>query len=215
MEEQNKWLVVLLPGKSHGWRSLVSCSPWGREESDMTEQLHFQFSLSCIEEGNGTPLQYSCLENPRDRGAWWAALYGVAQSWTWLRRLSSSSSSSSMEAIYLGVCVLGHFSHVQLSVTPWTMASQAPLFMGLSRQEYWSGLPFPSPMIKYEVSEVSEVKLLSPVRLLETPWTVAYLAPLSMGFSRQEYWSGLPFPSPINFVLITYILGPLFSYLWN
>ena len=215
MEEQNKWLVVLLPGKSHGWRSLVGCSPWGREELDMTEQLHFQFSLSCIEEGNGTPLQYSCLENPRDRGAWWAALYGVAQSWTWLRQLSSSSNSSSMEAIYLGVCVLGHFSHVQLSATPWTMASQAPLFMGLSRQEYWSGLPFPSPMIKYEVSEVSEVKLLSPVRLLETPWTVAYLAPLSMGFSRQEYWSGLPFPSPINFVLITYILGPLFSYLWN
>ena len=64
---------VLLPGKSHGWRSLVGCSPWGREESDMTEQLHFQFSLSCIGEGNGNPLQCSCLENPRDRGAWWAA----------------------------------------------------------------------------------------------------------------------------------------------
>ena len=101
-----------------------------------------------------------------------------------------------MEAIYLGVCVLGHFRHVQLSATPWTMASQAPLSMGLSRQEYWSGLLFPSPMIKYEVSEVSEVKLLSPVRLLETPWTVAHQAPPSMGFPRQEYWNGLPFPSP-------------------
>ena len=56
---------VLLPGKSHGWRSLVGCSPWGREESDTTEQ-HFHFSLSCIEEGNGNPLQCSCLENPRD-----------------------------------------------------------------------------------------------------------------------------------------------------
>ena len=56
---------VLLPGKSHGWRSLVGCSPWGREESDMTERLHFHFSLSCIGEGNGNPLLCSCLENPR------------------------------------------------------------------------------------------------------------------------------------------------------
>ena len=55
---------VLLPGKSHGWRSLVGCSPWGRWESDTTEQLHFHFSLSCIGEGNGNPVQGSCLENP-------------------------------------------------------------------------------------------------------------------------------------------------------
>ena len=82
---------VLLPGKSHGWRSLVGCSPWGHEESDMTERLHFHFSLSCIGEGNGNPLQCSCLENPRDGRAWWAAIYGVAQSWTWLKQLSSSS----------------------------------------------------------------------------------------------------------------------------
>ena len=83
---------VLLPGKSHGWRSLVACRPWGCEESDTTEWLHFHFSLSCIGEGNGNPLQCSCLENPRDGGAWWAAVYGVAQSWTRLKRLSSSSS---------------------------------------------------------------------------------------------------------------------------
>ena len=57
---------VLLPGKSHGWRSLVGCSPWGHEEWDTTEHLHFHFSLSCIGEGNGNPLQCSCLENPRD-----------------------------------------------------------------------------------------------------------------------------------------------------
>ena len=68
---------VLLPGKSHGWRSLVGYSPCGHEESDTTERLHFQFSLSCIGEENGNPLQYSCLENPSDRGAWWAAVYGV------------------------------------------------------------------------------------------------------------------------------------------
>ena len=84
---------VLLPRKSHGRRSLVGCSPWGREESDRTERLHFHFSLSCIGEGNGNPLQCSCLENPSDGGAWWAAVYGVAQSQTRLKRLSSSSSS--------------------------------------------------------------------------------------------------------------------------
>ena len=83
---------VLLPGKSHGWRRLVGCSPWDREESDTTERLHFHFLRSCIGEGNGNPLQCSCLENPRDGGAWWAAVYGVAQSWTRLKRLSSSSS---------------------------------------------------------------------------------------------------------------------------
>ena len=73
---------VLLPEKSHGWRRLVGCSPWGRQESDTTERLHFHFSLSYIGEGNGSPLQCSCLENPRDGGAWWAAIYGVAQSRT-------------------------------------------------------------------------------------------------------------------------------------
>ena len=76
---------VLLPGKSHGWRSLVGCSPWGCEESDTTERLPFHFSLSCIGEGNGKPLRCSCLENPRDGGAWWAAVYGVTQSRTRLK----------------------------------------------------------------------------------------------------------------------------------
>ena len=83
--------LVLLPGKSHGQKSLVGCSPWGRWELDTTEWLPFHFSLSCIGEGNGNPLQCSCLENPRDGGAWWAAVYGVTQSWTRLKRLSSSS----------------------------------------------------------------------------------------------------------------------------
>ena len=82
---------VLLPGKSHGWRSLVGCSPCGRWGSDMTERLHFHFSLSCIGEGNGNPLQCSCLENPRDGRAWWAAISGVTQSRTRLKWLSSSS----------------------------------------------------------------------------------------------------------------------------
>ena len=89
--------VYCLPGKSHGWRSLVGYSPWGRWESDTTEQLHFHFSLSCIGEGNDGPLQCSCLENPRDGEAWWAAVYGVAQSRTRLKWLSSSSSNCAID----------------------------------------------------------------------------------------------------------------------
>ena len=97
---------VLLPGKSHGWRSLVGCSPWGHEESNKTEQLPFHFSLSCIGEGNGNPLQCSCLENPREGGAWWAAVYRITQSRTGLKWLSSSSSSSSItwEALLTTMC---------------------------------------------------------------------------------------------------------------
>ena len=94
-KQRRQWhpAPVLLLGKSHVWRSLVGCSPWGHQESDMTERLHFHFSLSCIGEGNGNPLQCSCLENPRDGGGWWAAISGVAQSRTQLKQLSSSSSS--------------------------------------------------------------------------------------------------------------------------
>ena len=71
-----------LPWKIPWTEGLVGSSPWGRQELDRTERLHFHFSLSCIGEGNGNPLQYSCLENPRDGGAWWAAVYGIAQSQT-------------------------------------------------------------------------------------------------------------------------------------
>ena len=91
---------VLLPGKSHGRRSLVDWSTGGHWEWDTTERLHLHFSLSCTGEENGNPLQCSCLENPRDRGAWWAAIYGVAQSLTRLKRLSSSSSSCPFKESY-------------------------------------------------------------------------------------------------------------------
>ena len=93
---------VPLPGKSHGQRSLVGCSPWGREVSDMTEKFHFHFSLSWIGEGNGNPLQCSCLENPRDGRAWWAAIYGVVHSRTRLKWLSSSSSSMVFPIVMYG-----------------------------------------------------------------------------------------------------------------
>ena len=79
---------------------------FGLKESDVTERLHFHFSLSCTGEGNGNPLQCSCLENPRDGEAWWAAVSGVAQSPTQLKRLSSSSSSSSSRG---GTELLGNF----------------------------------------------------------------------------------------------------------
>ena len=82
-------------------------SPWCRNELEMTERLHFHFSLSCIGGGSGNPLWYSCLENPRDGGAWWADVYGVAQSWTRLKQLSSSSSLSvSLEPIECAFCLV-------------------------------------------------------------------------------------------------------------
>ena len=92
MHRRRKWqpTPVFLPGETQGWGSLVGCCLWDHTQLDMTEGLPFHFSLSCIGEGNGNPLQCSYLEKPRDGGAWWAAVYGVAQSWTPLKRLSSS-----------------------------------------------------------------------------------------------------------------------------
>ena len=78
----------------------MGCSPWGREESDTTVRLHFHFLLSCIGEGNGNPLQCSCLENPRDRGAWWLAVYGVAQS----LKTSQSVTSEAVPSVLASVC---------------------------------------------------------------------------------------------------------------
>ena len=115
----NIWCFNVLDfshGKSHGRRSVVGCSPWGRKESDTTERLPFHFSLSCIGEGNGNPLQCSCLENPRDGGAWWAAIYGVTQSRTQLKWLSSSSSSNR----YI---VVSHCFNLQFSNDVWHWAS--------------------------------------------------------------------------------------------
>ena len=96
LSRRRQWQAtpVLLPRKSHGWRSLVSCSPRGRYELDATGWLHFHFSLSRNGEGNGNPLQCSCLENPRDSRAGWAAVYGVAQSRTRMKWLSSSMAIS-------------------------------------------------------------------------------------------------------------------------
>ena len=106
---------VLLPGKSHGRRSLVGYSPWGLEESDRTARLHFHFSLSSIGEGNGNALLCSCLENPRDGGAWWDAI-----------RLSQPLSSPSPPAFNLSqhqglfqlVSSLNHVANFSFSISP-------------------------------------------------------------------------------------------------
>ena len=104
----------------------------------MTERLQFHFSLSCAGEGNGNPLQCSCLENPRDGGAWGAAVYGVAQCQTRLKRLSSSTSPSNrLDTFQPG----GGTS--SSGVKSFCLFIQS---MSFFRQEYGSGLPFPSPL---------------------------------------------------------------------
>ena len=93
-----------------------------RVRHDTTERLHFHFSLSCIGEGNGNPLQCSCLENPRDGRVWWAAIYGVAQSGTRLKRLSSSSSRSDLALVH----ALGHLGGDVTQAIGWPSMGHRP-----------------------------------------------------------------------------------------
>ena len=117
-----------------------------------------------------------------DREAWRAVIHVVAKSRTRL------SNWTELKLLLL----LSRFSHVRLCATPWTAAHQAPPSLGFSRQEHWSGLPFPSPVHESEKWKWS----CSVVSDLAPPWTAAYQAPRSMRFSRQEYWSRVPLPSP-------------------
>ena len=114
---------------------------------------------------------------------------------------------SSQRAQQLCLCVLSHFSHVQLFATPWTVARQAPLCMGFPKEEYWSGLLCPLPEDLPEAPTTVQwqswdsnpggcVYVLSCTCFSANPWTVDHQAPLFMGFSSQEYWSGLPCPPP-------------------
>ena len=96
--------------------------------------------------------------------------------------------------VLLLLLLLSSFSRVQLCATPWTAAHQAPPSLGFSRQEHWSGLPFPSPM--HESRKWKRNRSVISDWLFVTPWTAAYQAPPSTGFSRQEYWSGVPLSSP-------------------
>ena len=132
--------------------------------------------------------------------------YSIHWQWTW-----------SSKSLWYGfaMLLLSHFSCVWLCVTPQTAAHQAPPSLGFSRQEHWSGLPFPSPM-----HESEKWKWSRSVWLFVTPWTAAHQAPPSMGFSRQEYWSGLSLPSPwiyneinVSFFLFQQILKIIFIFL--
>ena len=120
---------VLFPGKSHGRRSLVGCSPWGREESDTTERLHFDFSLSCIGGGNGNPLQCSCLENPRG---------GVAQSRTRLKWLSSISSITFYTHFWMLPSASGFLN--ASCVLPWSHVPKNAAIRGRCRQKLRAGV---------------------------------------------------------------------------
>ena len=129
--------AVLLLGKSHGQRSLIGCSPWGHW---VGQDWATSLSLLSIGEGNGNPLQCSCLENPRDGEAWWTAVYGVPQSRTWLKWLSSSSSSyyqgsfgnfaetlAPFPGLWNIVVFVQLLSRVWLFATPWTATHQDSL----------------------------------------------------------------------------------------
>ena len=156
----------------------MGCSPWDHKELDTTERLPFHFSLSCIGEGNGNPLQCSFLENPRDGGAWWASVFGVAQSWTQLKPLSSSSS------IYRSFVSLGRFIPKYFILFVAMVNGIVSLI----------SLPVFHPVTFWTLSS----RLCSDAQscLFATPWTVACHVPESTGFSRKEYWSGVPGPPP-------------------
>ena len=147
--------------------------------------------ISCIGEGNGNPLQCSCLENPRDGGAWWAVIYGVAQSQTWLKWLSSIQNSQIWKnSVRNFVKVLRFRKYGRMDIVahkPSLMIIEEWIFLCVQSENTW---------VFTEILTVCY--LLSHVQLFETPWTAAHQAPPSMGFSRQEYWSGVPSPSPQN-----------------
>ena len=133
------------PARKIPWmEELEGCSPWGRWGSDTTERLHFHFSLWCVGEGNGNPLQCSCLENPRDVGAWWAAVSGVAQSRTRLKWLSSSSSDRAWPFLSL-------VPHV-----PWPHGP-------------WASVPSSSHLVSSLVTTMKSVCLLTSLVALLTP----------------------------------------------
>ena len=149
-----------------------------------------QFSMhACIGEENGNPLQCSCLENPRDRGAWWAAIYGVAQSRTWLKQLSSNSISPKAHGVS---------SPTQKILSLWHLS--LPSFIRKYKRP-WRIMEVPhSYYRKYHGRSVAAAAAKS-LQSCPTLWDPIDGRPPgspSVGFSRQEHWSGLPFPSPMH-----------------
>jgi len=129
--------------------------------------------------GHGNPLQYSCLENPKDRGGWWATVHGVSKTRTWLKRLSTAAAKSLQSCPTLCDPIDGN---PQGSPVPGILQSRTLEWVVISLSNAW----------KWKV----KVKSLSRIWLLATPWTAAYQASPSIGFSRQKYWSRVPLPSP-------------------
>ena len=172
----------------------------------MTERLHFQFSFPCIGEGNGNPLQCSCLKNPRDGRAWWAAVYGVAWSQTRLKRLSSSSKLLLNEYVHacmykrmLNLLALSSVIFPQMLLCPVIGRKHISLKSHFKEQIFcfhkFHSFTWISLLI-FPMYSLSKCQSLICAQLFVTPWTAAHQAPLSMRFSRQGYWSGSPFPSP-------------------
>ena len=168
---------------------------------DTTEQLHFHFPLSCIGEGNGNPLQCSCLENPRDGRAWWAAVYGVTQSQTRLKWLSSSSSSMSNKSVMPSNHLIPCRPLLLLpSIFPSIRVFSNESVLHIRWPKYWNFSFSISPYNEYSgliffrmdwldlfAVQGSLKSRFSHVQLFSTLWTIARQAPLSMEFSRQEY----------------------------
>ena len=147
---------------------------------DTTERLHFHFSLSCIREGNGNPLQCSCLDNPRDGGAWWTAVYGVAQSRTRLKGLSSSSSMDLTFQVPMQCCSL---QHRILLLSPVTSTTGCCFSL-------WLCLFIPSGVI----SPLTSSSILGTYH----PGEFIFQCPIFLAFHTVH---GLPSPSPLDHVL--------------
>ena len=193
MHWRRKWQPTpeFLPGESQGQGSLVGCRLWGRTESGTTEATQQQ-QQQCI-----VHLCLFVLSSSRPLvNISYIFFFVYLRSWiiiTIIRKckiIFKKCFFSSRQIIQWWWWLLSRFSRVRLYVIPQTAAHQAPLSLEFSRQEYWSGLPFPSPMHACMLSRFSHVQLCV------TLWTAAHQAPLSTKFSRQEYWSGLSFLSP-------------------
>ena len=180
LEREKTWRINIFPLKIHLHllhilsNLFLTKSLWKKLSKTAAAAKLLQSCPTLCDPRDSSPPGSPIPEILQARTLEWAAI-SFSNAWKWKVKVKS-------------------LSHVRLFATPWTSAHQAPLSMGFSRQEYWSGVPLPSP--KHEMKSESEVT--SRVRLLTTPWITAHQAPLSMGFSRQEHWSGLPFPYPMH-----------------
>ena len=172
---------------------LQSMGSWGCWELDRTEWLHFCFSLSCIGEGNGNPLQCSCLENPRDGGAWWAAVYGVTQSWTRLKWLSSNSE----ECSYMPGNVWREDSSVLSLMSLFSLFKQNSMLLRGTEVIVWGRLGSPLVNILFMTKLLSLIPLSCDMDCVLTLWLTLPLVPLVTVAVCLVFWS-LSFPKEVS-----------------